>query len=185
MLEAVMCILNSFSTKSTISSWYRLGFFSKYLHKASNIRGVMLQGRPTLFERALVELKQRRLDFIAKTERSLQPITSAISAAGRLLRIISRICACCDSARFGAILRSDITFERDTFVDAAIVERTSVMCLRPERIVGGSPRTVSSRLAWWQRFLPILQTRNHLSSLSLKHCGGAVTRFTQLIYSPS
>jgi hypothetical protein len=103
----------------------------------------MLRGRPTLFEGALVELKQQRLDFIAKTECLLQPTTSAISAAGRLLRIISRICVCCDSARFGAILGSDITFEQDTFVDAAIVERTSITCLRPEHIVGGLPRTVA------------------------------------------
>ena len=51
--------------------------------------------------------KWRRFDCIANTERSLQPTTSAISAGGRLLRIISRICACCDSARFGAILGSD------------------------------------------------------------------------------
>jgi hypothetical protein len=107
MLEAVTCVLNLSSTKSTISSWYRLGFSNKYSHRASNIRGVMLRGCPTLFERALVELKQRRLEFITKTERLLQLTTSAISAAGRLLRIILRICACCNSARFGAILGGD------------------------------------------------------------------------------
>jgi hypothetical protein len=44
---------------------------------------------------------------------------------------MSRICACCDSARFGAVVRSDFTFERETFVDAAIVKRTSSMFLRP------------------------------------------------------
>ena len=37
----------------------------------------MLQGRLTPFEGALVELKERRFDFIAKTERLLQPIALA------------------------------------------------------------------------------------------------------------
>jgi hypothetical protein len=65
----------------------------------------MLRGRPTPFEGALVEPKERRFDFITKTERSLQPTVSAISAGGQLLRTMSQICACCDFARFGAILR--------------------------------------------------------------------------------
>jgi hypothetical protein len=69
----------------------------------------VLQGRPTPFEGALVEPKERRFDFIAKTERLLQPTVLAISAGGRLLRSMSRICACCDSAGFGAILGSELT----------------------------------------------------------------------------
>jgi len=100
-------VLNSSSKKSTISSRYRSGFSSKYSHRASNIGGVMLRGRPTLFDGAFVEPKWRRFDSIVNTERSLQPTTSAILAGGWLLRIMSRTCACCDSARFGAILGSD------------------------------------------------------------------------------
>jgi hypothetical protein len=130
MLEGVTCVLNSSSTKSTISSRYRSGFSSKYSHRASNIGGVMLRGRPTPFEGAFVEPKWRRFDFIANTERSLQPTTSAISAGGCLLSIMSRICACCDSARFGAILESDVR-SSDTLVDAAVVKRPSGMSLRP------------------------------------------------------
>jgi hypothetical protein len=107
MLLGVTYVLNSSNRKSTISSRYRPGFSSKCSHRASNIGGVMLRGRPTPFEGALVEPKERRFDFIAKTERSLQPTASAISAGGRLLRTMSRICACCDSARFGAILGSE------------------------------------------------------------------------------
>jgi len=72
----------------------------------------MLQGRPTPFEGALEEPKERRFDFIANTERSLQPTASAISAVGRLLRAMSRICVCCDSARFGAILGSEWTLSK-------------------------------------------------------------------------
>jgi hypothetical protein len=71
------------------------------------IRPRLLQGRPTPFEGAFVEPKERRFDFIAKTERLLQPIVSAILAGGQLLRSMSRIYACCDSARFGAILGSE------------------------------------------------------------------------------
>lgn len=77
----------------------------------------MLRGRPTPFDGALLEPKWR-FDCIAKTERSLQPTTSAISAGGRLLRIMSRICACCDSARFGAILGNDVRLS-DTLIDDA------------------------------------------------------------------
>src|SRR6266536_2002352 len=107
-LDGVTCVSNSSSTKSTISSRYRSGFSSKYSHRESNIGGVMLRGRPTPFDGALVEPKWRRFDCIVNTERSLQPTTSAISAGGWLLRIMSRICACCDSARFGAILGIDL-----------------------------------------------------------------------------
>jgi hypothetical protein len=71
----------------------------------------MLRGRPTPFEGALVEPKWRRFDCIANTERSLQRTTSAISAGGRLLRIISRICTCCKSAKFGAIMGEDFISE--------------------------------------------------------------------------
>lgn len=45
----------------------------------------MLRGRPTQFEGALVERKWRGFDFTTKTERSLQPTSSAILAGGRLL----------------------------------------------------------------------------------------------------
>jgi hypothetical protein len=134
MLEAVTCVLNSSSTKSTISSRYRPGFSSKYSHKASNIGGVMLRGRPTPFEGAFVVPKQRRFDSIAKTERSLQPTTSAISAGGQLLRSMSRICACCESARFGAILGRDVS-SSNTLVDIAIVKRPSGMFLRSVRML--------------------------------------------------
>jgi len=116
ILEGVMCVLNSSSTKSTILSQYRSGFSSKYSHRASNIGGVMLRGYPTPFKGAFVEPKWQRFNFIAKTERSLQLTSSAISAGGRLLRIISRICACCDFARFGAILGSNV-YSSDTLVD--------------------------------------------------------------------
>ena len=105
-------VLNSSSKKSTISSRYRLGFSSKYSHKASNIGGVMLRGRPTPFEGAFVEPKWRRFDCIAKTKRSLQPTTSAILAGGQLLKVISWICTCYESARFGAIMGSDC-YERE------------------------------------------------------------------------
>src|SRR5882672_7043798 len=94
----------------------------------------MLQGRPTPFKGAFVEPKQRRFDFIAKTERSLQPTTSAISAGGQLLRSMSRICACCESARFSAILGSDV-HSNNILVEAAIVTRTSGMSLRPVRML--------------------------------------------------
>jgi hypothetical protein len=43
----------------------------------------MLRGRQTLFEGALVEPKEQRFDFITKTECSLQPTASAISAGAR------------------------------------------------------------------------------------------------------
>jgi hypothetical protein len=68
----------------------------------------MLRGRPTPFGGALVEPKQRRFFFILKIARGLQPATSAISLAlNSLLWLISLITACCDSARFGAILGSE------------------------------------------------------------------------------
>ena len=54
--------------------------------------------------------KWRRFDCIANTERSLQPTTSAISVGGQLLRIMSRICICFDSARIGIIIFIFIRF---------------------------------------------------------------------------
>jgi hypothetical protein len=83
----------------------------------------MLRGRPTPFDGAFVEPKSRRFDCIANTERSVQPTTSAISAGGQLLKVISRICICCESARFGAILGSDYC-ERE-HLRRALFERTS------------------------------------------------------------
>jgi hypothetical protein len=94
----------------------------------------MLRGRPTPFEGAFVEPKQRRFDFIAKTERSLQPTTSAISAGGQLLKSMSRICACCESARFGAILGSDV-HSNNILVEAAILKKAKWHSLRPVRML--------------------------------------------------
>ena len=105
MLKDVTCTLNSSNRKSTISSWYGLGFSSNCLQRASNIGGAMVQGRPTLFGGALVEPKSRIFDLIRWILGGLQPATLAISLALNkvLLAIISLISTCCDSARCGAI----------------------------------------------------------------------------------
>ena len=104
-LEVVIDTLNFVCRKFTILYRYLLRSFSKYLHRASNIRGVMLLGRPPLFEGAFVEPKQQRFLFIAQIERLLQLATAAILLAlSDLLWIIWRISVCCESARFGAIL---------------------------------------------------------------------------------
>ena len=67
--------------------------------------GVILRGRPTPLEGALVVPKHYKLDRMARIERSLQPATSAIWVlVSDLLSIISWISSCWDSARFGAIL---------------------------------------------------------------------------------
>jgi hypothetical protein len=62
--------------------------------------------------------KQRRFERIDLIERLLQPATSAICAAESVPEtIISWIMACCDAARFGAMLSSGI----DRVVQVAVM----------------------------------------------------------------
>jgi hypothetical protein len=65
---------------------------------------VIVLRRPTPFGGALVVPKHRRFDHIVWTERVLQQTVLAIVASANLLIIISRICSCWDSVRFGAIV---------------------------------------------------------------------------------
>jgi len=69
----------------------------------------MLRRRPELLGRAFVVPKQRRFERIDLIERLLQLAKSAICAVESVPKtIISWIMACCDTARFGAILLSGI-----------------------------------------------------------------------------
>jgi hypothetical protein len=66
--------------------------------------GVIVLRRPTPFGGALVVPKHRRFDRMFWTEWVLQRTVLAIEALVNLLIVMSRICSCWDSARFGAIV---------------------------------------------------------------------------------
>jgi hypothetical protein len=77
-----------------------------------NILGVTVLGLPALLRGARVVPKRRKFDRIVRTVRVEQPAVTAISLSlGEipfcdLLRIISRISRCCDSAILGAIVNT-------------------------------------------------------------------------------
>ena len=71
---------------------------------ALSMGGVIVLRRPTPFGGALVVPKHRRFDRMFWMERVLQRTVLAIVALVNLLIVMSRICSCWDSARFGAIV---------------------------------------------------------------------------------
>lgn len=85
----------------TISSWYSSGFSISCSSNALSIGGVIVLRRPTS---ALVVPKHQMFDRMFWTEQVLQRTVLAIVALVNLLIVMSRICSCWDSARFGAIV---------------------------------------------------------------------------------
>lgn len=100
---------NSLRRKAAISVRRIQGRSASRSERAVNILGVMVLGLPVLLGGARVVPKRRRIDRIVRTVRVEQPAVAAIlSSLGDtpscdLLRIISRISRCCDSAMLGAI----------------------------------------------------------------------------------
>jgi len=97
--------------------------------------------RPTPFEGALVAPKEQGFERILLIDRILQPAASAIRApVSNLLRIISRIISCCESAGFGGMIGTRL----------------------PLRFSGRWPRVWSSRWSFRARNLGILQLMTRL-----------------------
>jgi len=99
-----------------------------YSSNALSIGGVIVLRRPTPFGGALVVPKHRRLDRIVWTERVLQRTVLAIVASANLLIIISRICSCWDSARFGAIV-GYLGLKESSFATTSQQRSVAALCI--------------------------------------------------------
>jgi hypothetical protein len=97
------------NTRSTYSKCWRLWRVNAGALPPPSWDGPPVGATLTALDRsgvpALVGPKHRRFDRIFWTERVLQRTVLAIVALANLLIIMSRICSCWDSARFGAIVR--------------------------------------------------------------------------------